>query len=147
MKSHPRPKQSAQRIWERQWTYCWICGAQYRSGDGALETHHIVPTGMCPRGRDVPTNWFRACGRYKRGCHFLIESTPLVVPAAIKSMINPDAFDLPMLLDLAGRASGAVTDDEVNAVIARLERNGFVDATPERAVNLIGAEIRRALNA
>ena len=145
MRRRARPKSKAQKLWDAQWTYCWVCGQEIESGDGWLETHHIIPTGLCPRGRDVPTNWFRACGRDAWNCHYLIESTPLVVPAALKKLTDPETFDLAVLVDLAGMAPGAVTDAEVDAVIERLERAGFVDATPEVAIELVQSEVTRCL--
>lgn len=146
MKSRPRVKSKAQKLWDAEHDHCWICGRHVKSGNGWLETHHIVPTGLCPRGRDVPTNWFRACGRFEWNCHLLIESTPLVVPAALKKMCDRATFDLPVLVDLHGDAPGAVMLREVGTVIRRLRRKGFEDATPERAVELVKAEIRRATN-
>jgi len=67
------------------------------------------------------------------------------VQAAVKKMCDPDTLDLPVLVNLSGGAPGAVTQDEVADMANRLEREGFVDATPEVAIELVAAEVRREL--
>ena len=146
MKRRIPKKTDAQKLWEQQQCFCFVCG--YTSFRGwNLETHHIVRRRRSIAGKHDSANWLRVCNGLAFGCHERIDGAPLPVVLALKKIADEETYSLERLVELHGSAPGFVTQAEVDEVIARLRREGFEDATPERAIELVAAEIRRGQNA
>lgn len=126
MKRRIPKKTKAQKEWEAQFLFCFLCG--YSSLRNAnLETHHIISRNRSTVGKDDPANWLRICDVWANNCHDKISSVPKPIQYALKKMHDPDHYDLDRLNQLRRES---VTEEDVDQFVRTFERDGEEDLRP-----------------
>ena len=97
-----------------------LCGHVSSSGEG-LETHEMASGPGRAKALTEPAAWLRLCGDFANGCHSLLQGGPVVIGLALKRIADPEHYDLEKVNELRGRVPGAVTQAEVDAMVAYLE--------------------------
>ena len=113
MKRKPRkPYAQETREWAEQWGTCWRCKKRGAWKHG-LEIHHCV-YGSNRKQDDLSTTII-LCGPF--GCHEKEESFDclgLLGCLALKKRYDPKHYSLARVLYLRGRATGVITEDDVD---------------------------------
>jgi len=117
-----------------------LCGHSSFSGAN-LETHELSSGPGRASALTEPAAWLRLCGDFANGCHSLLQGGPVVIGLALKKIADAAHYDLETVNKLRGRAPGAVTQEEVDAMAAYLESEigGRAKLTRGQAMGVVEA--------
>jgi len=104
---------AATEAWAQTWSFCWRCGQRGAWPTGGLVIHHIV------RGTSKQLDDVRTTAMLCQPCHdkehFSLQHLGLVRMLALKKRHDRANYDLRYVCVARGRATGAITEAEVDA--------------------------------
>jgi hypothetical protein len=121
--------------WRTTYLFCFVCGRTSFRGEGYDETigpwhfevHEIARGNHRKKALEEPAAWLQLCQGLNGGCHSDMDWAPIVVQLALKKMHDEEHYRRGVVNRLRRRATDAITEDEVDAVVRALEAGATLE--------------------
>jgi hypothetical protein len=128
MNRKPPTEPAARRKFRKSVWICQCCGKRTDSEEQRLECHEIPSGGSRTAALEHPECMLMLCGvNLKRGllgCHKVVQDWPTDKQLALKKWSDPERYDRLLVLKVKRVSACYVTEDEVDALVEELKRNG-----------------------
>lgn len=127
-KRTPPKEPAARRKFRKSVWLCQCCGKRPDGVGQRLECHEMTPGGSRAQALSHPECLLMLCGVDVGlglvGCHKQVQGWPLDRQLALKKWSDPERYDRRLVLRVKGRAETAVTEEEVDELVAVLRTHG-----------------------